>query len=340
VYYARVKRRGKQIRRSLHTRDRATANRKLREFRDSTRNFDPTRGKQTLAELCERYLASVRHQKRKTLERKGLIISRVRSFWPGGASRQVGSIRKSDALLWLSRFNFGPVSRNLHVACLKELFALALADGVINESPVASIESVKIPKPIRQTPTFDEFGAIVADIRAQPFSAEAAASADFVEFLGLAGLGQAEAAALQRQDIDWKREQLTTFRHKTKSGFAIPIYPQLRPLLERRCAELRHPQERVFTVKDAKRAVAAACRRLNFPAYSQRSFRRMFITRAIELGVDVKVIAEWQGHKDGGKLILSTYSHVNRAHSHRMAQLMNDVPVPNVVRLPEIVSRQ
>jgi len=30
----------------------------------------------------------------------------------------------------------------------------------------------------------------------------------------------------------------------------------------------------------------------------------MFITRAIERGVDVKVIADWQGHKDGGKLIL------------------------------------
>jgi integrase len=53
--------------------------------------------------------------------------------------------------------------------------------------------------------------------------------------------------------------------------------------------------------------------------------RRMFITRAIEKGVDVKVIADWQGHKDGGKLILDTYSHVNRAHSDKMARLMVDV---------------
>jgi site-specific recombinase XerD len=50
----------------------------------------------------------------------------------------------------------------------------------------------------------------------------------------------------------------------------------------------------------------------------------MFITRAIEKGVDVKVIAEWQGHKDGGKLILDTYSHVRPVHSQRMAQLMSD----------------
>jgi integrase len=61
---------------------------------------------------------------------------------------------------------------------------------------------------------------------------------------------------------------------------------------------------------------------LKFPQFTQPSLRRMFITRAIELGVDVKVIAEWQGHKDGGKLILDTYSHVNRVHSQRMAALM------------------
>jgi hypothetical protein len=57
----------------------------------------------------------------------------------------------------------------------------------------------------------------------------------------------------------------------------------------------------------------------------------MFITRAIEKGVDVKVIAEWQGHRDGGKLILDTYSYVNRVHSQRMAQLMADQEPENVV---------
>jgi hypothetical protein len=57
----------------------------------------------------------------------------------------------------------------------------------------------------------------------------------------------------------------------------------------------------------------------------------MFITRAIERGVDVKVIAEWQGHRDGGKLILGTYSHVRPVHSQRMAALMTDAEPENVV---------
>jgi integrase len=59
----------------------------------------------------------------------------------------------------------------------------------------------------------------------------------------------------------------------------------------------------------------------------------MFITRAIERGVDVKVIAEWQGHRDGS-LILSTYSHVRPIHSQRMAQLMTTAASFSVGKMP------
>src|SRR5262249_35261201 len=234
---------------------------------------------------------------------------------------------------WFSRYNSGPHSRNLHMECIKQLFDMAVRDGIISRSPAAHLRRVKRPTPIRATPSFEEFKAIVESIRSQKYNGhDADESADFVEFLGLAGLGKAEAAALTQGDIDWKRETIITFRHKTKSGFAIPIYPQLKPLLLRRRRE-GAPGERVFAIDNAKKAIANACRRLNLPQYSHISFRRMFITRAIERGVDVKVIAEWQGHKDGGKLILDTYSHVNRAHSRCMALLMNDEPASNVIPL-------
>jgi integrase len=225
----------------------------------------------------------------------------------------------------LSRYRFGPVSRNHHLACAKKIFEMAVRDNVISRSPAAHLCSSKLDQPIRKTPSFDEFKAIVTDIRNQRYNADSEASADFVEFIGLAGLGQAEAAALRWSDINWQSEQIVTFRHKTKSGFAIPLYPQLRPLLEKLKEKSGgSPNERVFPINNARKAIAGACSRLGLPAYSHRSFRRMFVTRAIERGVDVKVIAEWQGHKDGGKLILDTYSHVNRVHSQRMAQLMNE----------------
>jgi len=126
---------------------------------------------------------------------------------------------------------------------------------------------------------------------------------------------------------------MRTFRHKTQAGFVVPLYPQLKSLLERRKTKALSQNGIVFRVRSAKKAITSACRRLGLPNYTHRSFRRMFITRAIEKGIDLKVIAQWQGHKDGGKLILDTYSHVNPVHSQRMAQLMTDVEPENVLKM-------
>jgi len=60
------------------------------------------------------------------------------------------------------------------------------------------------------------------------------------------------------------------------------------------------------------------------------------ITRAIERGVDVKVIAERQGHKHGGTLILRTYSHVNPVHSRRMAALMTTEQSENIIAIKRL----
>jgi len=330
VYYARIKRDGKEIKRSLGTTDPALARRNLAALKDELRQIDRSQGWITLEKLADRYLATIQHQKPKTIERKTFIVGRIKDHWPTGKLTQVGKIRPSDVDLWLSRYHFGSASRNLFISCIKEVFNLAMRDRIIAVSPAGHLRYAKREKPIRPTPSYEQFKAIIADVRAQPFNADAQDSADFLEFLGLAGLGQAEASSLTVADIDFDAGRFVTFRHKTSTGFAVPIFPQVRPLLERLC-ENKANGDLVFNVRDAKKALAGACRRLGLPLFSQRSLRRMFITRAIEKGVDVKVIADWQGHRDGGKLILDTYSHVQPTHSQRMAELMRDEQPENVV---------
>jgi integrase len=332
TYYARYKSGGKEIRCSLETTDRKLAERNLAKKKDEQSQIDRSQGKLTLAELCDRYLKTVQHQKPKTIERKTFIVQRIKTDWPTGKLTQVRKIKPSDVDLWLSRYRFGSASRNLHISCVKELFNSAVRDRIITASPAAHLRSVKRERPIRLTPTFEQFKAIIADVRAQLFNADAQDSADFLEFLGLAGLGQAEAGSLTRADVDLEAGLFITFRHKTSTGFAVPLFPQLRPLIERLC-QGKGNREKIFKIGNAKHALTNACKRLGLPPFSQRSLRRMFISRAIELGVDVKVIAEWQGHRDGGKLILDTYSHVNRAHSQRMAQLMTIQEPANIVSL-------
>ena len=325
VYYARIKTGGKEIRRSLTTKDKHVAKSNLAELRKELGQVDLSEGRISLTELCDRYLRTVQHQKPKTVDSKQRVVEQMKNHWPGGASKQVRGIKPSDVQQFLSKEGSrgGKSLYNQHVLVVRAVFDLALKDRLLSSSPAAAVKQVKRDKPIRRTPSPEEFERIIADVRAQAYNADCSDSADFIEMLGRAGLGQAEASSLTWGDVDWAQKEITTFRHKTSKGFVIPIYPQLHPLLERLNGDSNHsPDERVLKISDAKKALANACKRLNLPRYSQRSLRRMFITRALEKGVDVKVVAEWQGHTDGGKLILDTYSHVTRSHARQMARLM------------------
>jgi integrase len=192
------------------------------------------------------------------------------------------------------------------------MFDIAVRDRIIAESPFAGVRtSWKRPQePIRLVPTADQFNAIVNSIRSQRFTAHANQTADFVEFLGLAGLGQAEASSLTWDDVDLKKNRLSIRRHKTNTRFYMPIYPGLKELLVRlRNAAGEVPSNtRVFAIKDAKKALRAACDRLGYPNFSQRSIRRCLIRKLWRSGVDKKLIAKWQGHQDGGQLIIDTYT--------------------------------
>jgi integrase len=339
VYFAHVRSSGKLHRKSLETTDRKLADRLLRDFRRKISRIDSGLGKTTLAEMCDKYLETIEHLSESTKKARRGIISRLKKTFLGADALPLGEIKPSQVKAWLAK-RAGKLSAshyNTFVTTLRDIFALAVEDRYIADSPCVGLKYRTREKPIRLTPSFEEFKAIVADIRAQPFNADAKDSGDFVEFIGLAGVGQAEAAGLTRKDVNFKAGQMQFFRHKTRQAFTIPIYPQVRPLLEKLCDGL-NPDDKVFPIKSAKKALVGACSRLRLPHYTHRSFRRMFITRAIERGVDVKVIAEWQGHRDGGKLILDTYSHVRSAHSHRMAQLMTDQEPENVVRIAAIPS--
>lgn len=324
TYYALLKKNGKQIRASLETKDRDLAKRRLAEKRTEFEHVDLSNSRLTLTELVEKYWETVTHQAEKTIERKSLIKSRLEKGWPVGAPGLVTKIRRSHLESWLAQYNLGEPSFNLHLGFLRELFRLALDDRAITKSPVDGIKARKCARPIRITPSYDEFRQIVAYVRQHKFNEHSDDSADYLEMMGEAGLGKAEINGIVWKHIRFEAKELVVYRFKTKTSFTIPLYPNVSKLLEevkgRRASP--KPDEAVFRIKDPKKALAGACTALGLPAYSPRSLRRMFITRALTLGVDVRTIAAWQGHQDGGKLILQTYSHLIQNHSQNMAELL------------------
>ena len=277
----------------------------------------------TLDSLLKLYEQSIQGLAEHTQETRQSILKAFKETWKHGLEIQARTVTKGQLQIWLSthRARLKNSSYNEYIRFVRNLFAVALDHKVVGESPASEFKQVKVEKPIRATPTWDQFQAIVANIRQQKLSADANDSADLVEFMGRAGVGTAECANLLGEHIDLANERISLYRKKTDVGYSVPIFPQVRTLLDRLNAEGKIKiGQRVFRVNDPKKSLDAACKRLKYQHFSSRAMRRCFITRAIELGVDFKTISAWQGHQDGGVLIAKTYSHLRNEHSENMAR--------------------
>jgi site-specific recombinase XerD len=323
VYYAVFRSKGKLVWKSLRTDDKDLAKRRLKEEIAKQERIDPNAARMTLEAALTLYEENILKYEDKTTRTRQSILKTFRNTWRHGFDLPVREISTAQLELWLAghQKRLKKSSYNEYVRFLHHLFDLAIKSRAITDSPAANLHGLKRERPIRETPTWEQFQEIVREIRSQRFSAEAQDTGDLVEFMGLAGVGTAECANLHGEHVNFTDNKIILYRQKTDTGYSIPIFPQVLPLLRKlhESGQIRNGKP-IFKVKDPKKGLAAACRRLEVPNFSPRSLRCGFITRAIELGVDFKTIAAWQGHRDGGVLVAKTYSHLRSEHSDAMAK--------------------
>lgn len=323
TYYAVFRCNGKLLWKNLDTKDPELARRRLKEERDKSEKIDPRNADMNLEGLLLLYDQSLEKYAEGTRENRRAVIKNFRATWANGLNTRVRDVTSAQLEVWMAkhRGRMKKTSFNAYILVIRQLFGLAIANRAIVDSPANPFKILKPEKPIRLTPTWGEFQAIVADIRRQRFSAEANDTGDLVEFMGLAGVGMAECANLHGEHIDFDCKKFWLFRAKTRTSYAVPMFPQVIPLLRRMKEEGKIATGKpIFAVADPKKALTSACKRLKLPQFSSRSLRRCFITRAVERGIDFKTIGSWQGHQDGGVLIAKTYSHLRNEHSDTMAQ--------------------
>jgi integrase len=347
IFYACYFRAGKTIKRSLETKDRQTAKQALAEVLRDSAKVDQGPGKATtLEELLELHMTvRVTLLDGATQAKIEYIKRTFLNTWQGSMTQKIRDVRRSDIERWLglhrnricaSGKKLSKRTVNEYIHFLRAMFQTGMNDQLLVKSPMEGIKDLKWDKPVRRTPTVQEFRMMVADLRGQVYNAKSKDTADFVEFLGLAGLGNGEAAALRWGDfrfvytsdrtVDWTETRIHIMRQKTDRGFVIPVYPQLVPLMESLYGlAAPDPLANVFKIASARRALNSCCERLGLQRYGHRSLRRMFIENCIHQGIDVQTIALWQGHNDGGQLILSTYAHVRQEFSDGQAAKLTAV---------------
>jgi integrase len=325
VYYALLKKSGKQIRRSLKTSDRKLAERRLAEFREKVDRLDLGEGKTRLTfdDVAKRWLDSIRsHLKPSSALRRETSLKQLR---PTFGSLPVRGITRLQCEDWAKHRSpeIAASTFNNERETMRSVLDYALREGLIMDNPAKVIGRRKLGKVTVLIPSREQFDTLVATLRGLDIRYQDAA--DFIELLAYSGMRKAEANAFRLADVDLQRGsftvtggQLGTKNHEAR---VVPLFPVFRDFIERLQVNLRRPSDKpLVPILDGKNALDTACKINGFPHFTNHCMRHFFVSNCLEKGVDFKTIAAWVGHKDGGLLVAKTYGHLRDTHSYEMAK--------------------
>lgn len=339
VYYAVLKKAGKQIWRSLKTSDRNVANAKLETLRHQlltvsspvTRNHSPT-FEQACKEVVRLAKADkVRHWSLKSIE--GRLDLASRTFL---GAMKIGSIQ-ADHLREFLRVQLTRCSArtvNIDLIHLRKVFRLALQRGWRIDDPTTQLAPYKHHERQVPVPSQAEIQTVLTTLRAYPFLYGRRA-ADLIELMSLSGLRIAEAQALTWEDIDWQRRLLQVRHGKGDKPRGVDLFPDLERFLQSMRAATGTPRGRLFPPKvedgrafNPRKTLIAACEKAGVPVFSYHGLRHAWATHLVELGIDPVTIAGWMGHVDATLVVKRYGVHSRRQHFSEVAQRVTfDRPV-------------
>jgi len=174
-YYAVFKSNGKTKWIPLETTDRELAGRRVSEEVAKYKRTDPDAREIALDQLLTMYEQSIQGLANHTQETRKSILKVFKSTWKHGLEMRVRDVNQGQLRIWLSeqRARLKNSSFNEYVRFLRHLFALALEHKIIGHLPTEGFKLAKVEQPIRTSPTWDQFLAIVTDIRNQKSNADA-----------------------------------------------------------------------------------------------------------------------------------------------------------------------
>ena len=322
VYYAFVKKGGKQFRRSLKTTDRQLAGRRLADLlADFARLMPSEAANLTFEQVAERWLANTSHTiKASSVTRRQTCLNAVTPFFSGLPIRNV---KPSHCEAWLTgrvtkrgeKISASSFAHELDT--MRAVFTYAMEQGWILRNPASGIKRRRIVSAVPAVPTREQLESVVAAIRAEP---RVRGGADLVELLAYSGMRKEEATTLRWRDVDFAAGVFTvtggkvgTKNHEQRT---VPMSAEMRALLENLKRDHEpEPDALVIKVASAIKCLETACRNLKLPKFHHHSLRHYFTTCAVESGVDIPTIAKWRGDKDGGAILMKRYMHLQQAHS-------------------------
>jgi site-specific recombinase XerD len=361
IYYAIFKAGGKQYHHSLHTTDRALAERRLADKRRGVARLSTTDGKKLpfgeyndrgnlIGGLAKQWIDVVGTAIEASTRDRYLqnVAQLVRAF----AGLSVGRIGLKHVERWsMARVDCSANTFNKELDVLRRVMNFAVDHGLRLDNPARMIKRRHgHQKPI-VIPTQEQFSKLLSVMRAN----DGEESADLAELLACSGCRKSEIVGdkkygkqpMRWRDIEFDLKTFTVAKSKNHEPRTVPLFPAMENFLRGLRAKLPEPpkpEHRIIPIDSARTALERACQKIGLAQYGHHTFRHFFSSNAIERGVDFKTIASWFGHRDGGVLCAKTYGHLRNEHSARMALRMDwsageGSPPDNIVPFPRTATK-
>jgi integrase len=304
---------------------------KIREIKAQAATGQPqTPGHITLDALLNHFLEVQRGQvQKKTLKQTSFDaiedgVKKIRRDQPAWLALPAAKLtfEKLDQYVTTVIQAKSPTTVNKVVDAFKRAYLQGLADHLLSANPAArlaraSTHAVKAD----EIPTEEQYHQLIEHFRQSKLSHKWHVI-DLVEFLSNFGTRIKEARNILKTDVDLGRRQIAIYGDpdpaigtKNRKMRVLPIFDHALPLIQRLLARknLRIYGKEVrcdflLAIGKCYGAINSAARKLGIPVHGHHTFRHLCATRWIEQGVNIKHVAKWLGHQDGGKLALTIYT--------------------------------
>jgi len=336
TYFARLRVRGKLIRKSLKTDVLSVAKLRLGDLETNEReaaesNEAAFKGRMAFGDCVEIFKAQTTANTllKPTAKsyRKESVESIIRT-WPGILARDVRRFSPSECKTWAAELtgHYSSSRYNGIVGVLRAIFKVAMDSGALYRNPAEFIQRARVRSKSLKLPDAAQFEKFVAEIE-RANGRDSRKCANLVRFLAFGGFRISEARNITWADCDFAKGEILV-RGDVETGTKnwsvrrVPMIPEMKALLQQLRADrpdepTTHP---VMMVKECLQAMTRAAKAVGIGRITHHDLRHLFATRCIESGVDIPTVSRWLGHKDGGALAMRVYGHLREQHSVAMAQ--------------------
>lgn len=323
VYFVHAKVRGRLVRGSLKTKSLEIAKLKLDQRLETERSRIPeSSGDWTFKQLADEYLAAVKADHRlkpRSKDYRDETVKIIRNTWPELDAMNPRKVTPHAVQDWSRRVlkQYSPTRYNGTIETFKAICRHGMESGAVHENPAAKIKRASIPLTPPVLPERAKFEKLLKRLDNVPRFKE---SAQLIRFLAFTGIRIGAARKVTPANLDLKRMEVIVPPHKRQDvPIRIPMIPRMRKLAKELLAE-HSGDGPLFGVIDPGKLLENACEDVGIKRLTPHDLRHIFATRCLESGVDVRTIAEWLCHRDGGALLLKRYAHLRSEHSRKMAR--------------------